>query len=210
VTGSGPGPPTWWTAKTVQRAARRAYLENFVAGIQVSNVPADSQPSLTHALLRGQQFDHDELVSMLMLLLIAGHETTVNLIANAMAAWPALFAHPDQLDLLRAQPTLIAQAIEELLRFKSPVVNALPRVATTDIQVADTTIPTGSVVSIALGAANKDESHTPNPNTLNITRKDTQHLALQGQILSRPATMPEGSTTWHDRDLRASTTRKLI
>ncbi|MFD1046881.1 cytochrome P450, partial [Kibdelosporangium lantanae] len=85
----------------------RGYLEQFVTSLTVTEEDVDAQPSFTHALLREGQLDHDELVSMLILLLIAGHETTVNLIGNAVVA---LVNHPDQLPLLRDHAP---EAVEE-------------------------------------------------------------------------------------------------
>jgi cytochrome P450 len=160
-------------------AAMRGYIEDRVKGVRRDDVPEDDQPDLLHALVSASgdegRLSHDEVVSMLMLLLIAGHETTVNLIGNGMAA---LFGHPDQMNLLRQHPELLPQAIEELLRFDGPVQHALPRVALEDMEIGGTKVPAGSVVSVALAAANRDPARIEDPNRLDVTRSDGQHLAF--------------------------------
>ncbi len=175
-----------WTAellmesedRTASRAAGhaiRGYLEDFVAGITVEDLPEDAQPDLTHALIRAGQLDHDELVSMLMLLLIAGHETTVNLIGTGMVS---LFTNPAQLKLLLADLSLVPQAVEEMLRFDGPIVSAPPRIAAQDITLGGTDIPAGSVVAIALPAANRDPARFDDPDFLDLTRTNNAHLAF--------------------------------
>ncbi|MEV4312713.1 cytochrome P450 [Actinocrispum sp. NPDC049592] len=175
-----------WTARLLMggedreasRAAShaiRGYLEDFVAGITVEDLPEDAQPDLTHALIRAGQLDHDELVSMLMLLLIAGHETTVNLIGTGMVS---LFTNPAQLELLLADLSLVPQAVEEMLRFDGPIVSAPPRIAAQDLTLGGTDIPAGSVVAIALPAANRDPARFDDPDFLDLTRTNNAHLAF--------------------------------
>jgi cytochrome P450 len=117
----------------------------------------------------------DELSSMVMLLVVAGHETTVNLISNGMAA---LFAHPDQLARLRAEPARWPGAVEELLRFATPVQSTFPLLAQTDVEVAGVTVPAGELIMPALLPANRDPAHIDNPDTLDVTRPPQQHLAF--------------------------------
>jgi cytochrome P450 len=155
--------------------AIRSYLADFVVGSHVSDAPEDEQPDLTHALLSGGRLEHDELIAMLMLLLIAGHETTVNLIANGMVS---LFTNPDQLTLLIEDLSLVPQAVEEVLRFDPPVPSALPRITTEDTPVGGTVIPAGSVVGVGLAAANRDSERFADPDFMDITRTDTAHLGF--------------------------------
>jgi cytochrome P450 len=159
--------------------ALRAYFEDRIAGIELADLPEDEQPDLTRALLRASgnegRLTHEELINMLMLLLIAGHETTVNLVGNAMVT---LLGNPGQLALLRAKPELVPQAIEELLRLDGPLNAALPRITRTDMEISGVTIPAGSMVNIVLSAANRDAEKFDDPNRVDVTRPDVQHLAF--------------------------------
>jgi cytochrome P450 len=175
--------------------AMRAYFEDLLASTEPEDAPEDAQPDLTRALLLSE-LDREELVSMLMLLLIAGHETTVNLIGNGMAA---LFAHPDQLRLLRERPELVPGAVEELLRFDGPLQSALPRVAVEEVEISGVTIPAGGVVNIVLPAANRDKAKFDDPDRLDLTRTDNQHLAFGHGIhfcLGAPLARLEGQVAF--------------
>ena len=125
---------------------------------------ADPRDDLLSALVSaeesGQQLDEDELLAMVFLLLIAGHETTVNLIGNGTLA---LLRHPDQMTLLRDSPALIKPAVEELLRYESPIEIATERYAREDIVVAGQVIPRGATVLAVLASANRDEHHSKGP-----------------------------------------------
>ncbi|HEY0815733.1 MAG TPA: cytochrome P450 [Pseudonocardia sp.] len=139
-----------------------------------------SQPddALISALIEDAAEDrltHDELVAMAMMLLIAGHETTVNLIGNGLLA---LLTHPDQLDLLRRRPDLLPSAIEEFLRWDSPVHSTPVRFAAQDVEYAGVTIPAGSVVILSLAAANRDPSRFADPELLRVDRDAGGHLAF--------------------------------
>src|SRR5262245_16528812 len=140
---------------------------------------ADPQDDLITALVQaeeaGDALSEDELLGMVFLLLVAGHETTVNLIGSGTLA---LLQHPEQLDLLRRNPTLIKPAIEELLRYTSPVDIATERFAREDITIGEVTIPRGEQVLAVLGSANRDEQQFTNPDTLDITREPNKHLAF--------------------------------
>ena len=120
---------------------------------------ADPRDDLTGALIRaeeaGDRLGEDELMAMVFLLLIAGHETTVNLIANGVLE---LLRHPDQMDRLRRDPSLLGPAIEELLRFTSPVFLATERYAREDLELRGVAIPRGGLVFGAIGSANRDEA----------------------------------------------------
>lgn len=120
----------------------------------------------------------DEILAMLVLLLTAGHETTVNLIG---AGTLALLEHPDQADLLRSgsdDPEVVRTAVEELLRFTSPVQTATERWSATDVEVAGVTIPQGSLVLAAIASANRDPAAFTDPDRLDLTRSPNPHLAF--------------------------------
>ncbi|WP_059009251.1 cytochrome P450 family protein [Streptomyces specialis] len=116
-----------------------------------------------------------EVISMAFLLLLAGHETTVSLIANG--AW-ALLTHPEQLAALRADPALIPGAVEEFLRWESPVNLATLRYTEEPVVIAGTRIPAGSFVHVALTSANRDADRFAEPDGLDIARDAGGHLAF--------------------------------
>ncbi len=115
-----------------------------------------------------------ELISTSLLLLIAGHETTTNLIGNGLLA---LLRNPDQLERLRREPGLLENAIEELLRYDSPV-QATVRIATEDVALGGTTIPKDAVAVVLLGAANRDPAEFPEPDRLDLARENVRHLSF--------------------------------
>lgn len=135
----------------------------------------DLVSELVKAEVKGERLNEDELVAMVFLLLVAGHETTVNLIGNGVLA---LLEHPEQMELLRNDPALIEPAVEELLRYGSPVEMATERYAHEDVKISGVTIPGGSLVGAVLASANRDESQFTEPNTLDITREPNKHLAF--------------------------------
>ncbi|MFC5993427.1 cytochrome P450 [Pseudonocardia hispaniensis] len=123
----------------------------------------------------GDRLSGAELIGMAMLLLIAGHETTTNLIGNGVAA---LLTHPDQLALLLGRPERLPGAIEEILRWDSPVATAPVRFAAEDVVIAGTTIPAGAPVALGVAAANRDERQFPEAERFDITRDASGHLAF--------------------------------
>ncbi|HEY0537689.1 MAG TPA: cytochrome P450 [Actinoallomurus sp.] len=123
----------------------------------------------------GDRLSEDELTSMVHLLLLAGHETTVNLIANGVNA---LLAHPSRLALLRAEPDRLPAAVEELLRFDSPAQVPIPAITAEPIEVAGQPIPAGENIVIALLAVNRDPARFTDPDVLDLTRDDGGHLAF--------------------------------
>jgi cytochrome P450 PksS len=136
--------------------------------------------ALVQAEEAGDKLDRAELMSMIFLLLVAGHETTVNLIGNGTLA---LMQHPDQLDKLRAQPGLIRTAVEEMLRYNGPVETTTLRMALTDdAEIGGVHIPQGEGVLAALVAANRDPAVFPNPDTFDITREPNKHIAFGNGI----------------------------
>jgi cytochrome P450 len=135
----------------------------------------DLLSALVAAEESGNQLSEDELVAMIFLLLVAGHETTVNLIGNGTLA---LLDHPEQMAILREDPSLIKNGIEELLRFDSPLETATERYAREDIVVAAITIPRGALVLAVFASANRDERQFKDPDTLDVTRVDNKHLSF--------------------------------
>ncbi|MGK3962569.1 cytochrome P450 [Sorangium sp. So ce118] len=153
---------------------------------------------LTSALIRAEQagdrFTEDELVSMIFMLLVAGQETTMNLIGNGTLA---LLEHPDQLQKLHDHPELIDSAIEELLRYVNPVGQSAPRFAREDIEIQGYKIPKGSMVILLFASANRDEAAFVDPDRLDIARNPTpnRHVALGHGIhycLGAPLARHEG------------------
>ncbi len=131
--------------------------------------------ALIAAEQEGDRLTQEELVGMVFLLLLAGHETTVNLIANGTLA---LLEHPDQFRLLRDNPRHIKTAVEELLRFTNPVEHGVIRFATADLEVAGQLVTKGSTVIAKLASANRDETIFADPDRLDITRDPNRHLAF--------------------------------
>ncbi|MGW5679888.1 cytochrome P450 [Streptomyces sp. NPDC003860] len=122
-----------------------------------------------------------ELMSTAVLLLIAGHETTVNLIANGMLT---LLRHPDALRRLRAEPELVPSAVEELLRYEPPVHLLPQRTPLVDVDVAGVTVPRGVPLILALAAGNRDPLRFTDPDRFDPTRADNQHLGFGSGIHS--------------------------
>ena len=123
--------------------------------------------------------EQGELFSNCVFLLGAGHETTTSTIGNGFRI---LLAHREQFEKLRQSPSLVPQAVEELLRFESPV-QWTSRQAKEDVEIAGVRIKAGEAVLISLGAANRDPRQFPDPDTLDIARKDAhRHLAFSGGI----------------------------
>jgi cytochrome P450 len=124
---------------------------------------------------RGAGLSEDELTSTAFLLLVAGHETTVNLIANGVRA---LLVNPAQLALLRAEPHRIAAVVEELLRHDGPVQVTLPLITTVPVEVGGVRIAAGEIVVPGLLAANRDPARYALPDDLDLDRVDGGHLAF--------------------------------
>ncbi|MFJ2606832.1 cytochrome P450 [Streptomyces sp. NPDC087425] len=121
----------------------------------------------------GDRLSEHELVSMIVQLLIAGHETTVNGIGNAVFT---LLRHPDQLAALRSDPSLIRTAVDELLRYEGPLETAILRVAVEDVPVGDAVIPAGAFVKVVLASADRDPAHFTDPDALRVDREENRHL----------------------------------
>ncbi len=154
-----------------------AYLEEIIADKRVH--PADDiLTALIQANEAGDTLTHHELLSQVLLLYIAGHETTLNLVGNGLTH---LFEFPDQLDRLRTDPSVDANAIEEMLRFDSPV-QFTRRIAADELTVGDVVIPAGSVVLLGLGAANRDpDKWGPTADRVDLAREGANtHVSFGG------------------------------
>ncbi|MCA1835216.1 MAG: cytochrome P450 [Actinobacteria bacterium] len=140
---------------------------------------ADPQDDLVTGLVlvreAGDALSADELLSTVAVLIVAGHETTVNLIGNGMRA---LLAHPDQLRMLVRDPRLIGSAMEELLRYTGPSETTTFRYAGTDLHYHGVTIPQGDQVVIVLASANRDDTRFARAGQLDVTRTDNHHLGF--------------------------------
>lgn len=138
----------------------------------------EPRDDLVTALIRaedeGESLNHFELIAMLLLLLIGGHETTVNLLANGLLA---LLRNPDQLSLFASTPGIEAQAVEELLRFDAPV-QYIGRVAKTDVEISGKRIPAGSILRLIIAAANRDPDVFEQPDALDLRRSPCPHLSF--------------------------------
>jgi cytochrome P450 len=164
--------------KRAALGAFATYLRELVAARR-----GDPQTDLVSALLAAreqasegeQRLDERELLSTLFLLLIAGHETTVNLIGNGMLA---LLTHPEQRRRLAEDPSLVPSAIEEMLRFDGPVDFTTIRWSAAEIEIRDTRIPPGEIVLMSLLAANRDPEHFPAPDTFDVGRTPNRHIAF--------------------------------
>src|SRR5882762_3557554 len=157
-------------------AGRRAladYFRGLIAERRAS--PRDDMLSgLIAAEEAGDKLDEDELLATCILLLVAGHETTVNLIGNGTLA---LLRHPDELRRLRENPALIASAVEELLRYDGPV-QRTARIPSAAVAIGGLTIEAGEMVMPFIGAADRDPAHFPDPDRLDIARSDNRHIAF--------------------------------
>jgi hypothetical protein len=142
----------------------------------------DDGDDLITALLRAEEagdfFSHGELLAMLLLLLVAGHETTVNLIGNGLIA---LLRNPDQLDRLRNEEGIERKATEELLRYDSPV-QFTGRVVLEDVEIGGKTIRAGQGLTTLLASANHDPEVFEDPETLDLTRDPCPHLSFSAGI----------------------------
>lgn len=131
--------------------------------------------ALVQAEEAGDRLSEKELVATIMLLLIAGYETTVNLIGNGALA---LLQHPEQRHLFEQNPALVESAIEEMLRYTSPLDIASQRFAREDMKINSASIRRGDVVIAMIGSANHDEAQFPDPEQFDIAREPNKHLSF--------------------------------
>lgn len=139
------------------------------------NPANDILTGLIHAEEGGDRLNEDELIAMVFLLIVAGYETTVHLITNAVQS---LLTHPDQLRLLRDSPDLIDTAVEEFNRFNGPIQGTKLGYATEDIVLHGVTIRKGSPIVPLLGSGNHDPAVFENPEQFDITRSPNRHLGF--------------------------------
>src|ERR1700736_374299 len=154
------------------------YIRSLVKARRV-HAEDDLVTALVRAEEAGDQLSEDELVAMIFLLLVAGHETTVNLIGNGTLA---LLKNPDQMNRLRDHPALIKAAVEELLRYNGPLETATERYTREDTPVAGVTIPRGELVLAVLASANRDEQQFEDADRLDLGREPNPHVAFGSGI----------------------------
>ncbi|NEB76536.1 cytochrome P450 [Streptomyces sp. SID14478] len=167
------------TARAAVRASVEftAYLRELI-GRRRAEPGDDLISGLIAAHDEGDRLTEQEMISTCVLLLNAGHEATVNSTVNG---WWALFRHPDQLAALRADHSLIPSAVEELMRYDTPL-QLFERWVLEDIEVAGTTIPRGCEVALLFGAANHDPAVFADPARLDLTRTDNPHISFSAGI----------------------------
>jgi len=140
--------------------------------------PGDPEADVLTRLIQGdgsgEHFSEPELLHNCIFLLNAGHETTSNLIGNGLHA---LMTHRGQLDRLVAEPALMTSAVEELLRFESPL-QLNNRLTTAAMRIGEVEVPAGSFLTLCIGAANRDPAEFADPDRLDLARKPNRHLAF--------------------------------
>lgn len=153
-------------------------IARFLRG-EIKKRQQNPQDDLMTALVQAREVDDrlsdDELLSTVFIILVAGYETTINLISSGALA---LIQHPDQADLLHRNPALIKSAVEELLRFTNPLDLPTERFAAQDVTLHGVTISRGDLVFPVLASANRDERVFENPDVLDITRENNKHIAF--------------------------------
>ena len=213
------------TAEMLDRGNRslvdfKAYLEGLVAERRAH--PLDPEVDVLTRLIQGEsdgeRLTEDELVQNCIFLLNAGHETTTNLIGNGLEL---LMRFPDQQRRLRQDPALLASAVEEMLRFESPIQLNNRRLLQAS-EIGGRTFPEGTLVNISIGAANRDPAQFPDPHRFDVGRKPNRHIAFGqgdhacvgmnvarmegriaiGRLLARFATLEASGAPQRDRRVR--------
>ena len=198
----------------------KAYLEGLVA--QRRAHPLDPEVDVLTRLIQGEsdgeRLTEDELVQNCIFLLNAGHETTTNLIGNGLEL---LMRFPDEQRRLRDDPALLASAVEEMLRFESPIQLNNRRLLQAS-EIGGRTFPEGTLVNISIGAANRDPAQFPDPHRFDVGRKPNRHVAFGqgdhacvgmnvarmegriaiGRLLARFATLEPAGAPQRDRRVR--------
>ena len=151
-----------------------AYLDDLFARRRVEP-SADLVSALVRAEDEGDHLSANELSSMVVLLIVAGHETTVSLITNAVHA---LLTHPDQLEALRADVTPMPLAVEELLRFDSPVERTITRWVASDVELGGRTLARGDLAIAVIGSANRDRAQFADADMLELDRAENRHVGF--------------------------------
>jgi cytochrome P450 len=208
-------PSRWGLLKTIPSLISFLRYIRKLVRIRRANPSDDLVSALVDARESGDQLSEDELLAMVSLLLIAGHETTVNLIGNGMLT---LIEHPQQMDRLRDDPALIKPAVEELLRFDGPLQTATERFTRGDVTIDGVTIPRGEMVFAVVASANRDERQFVEPDTLDVAREPNRHVAFGQGVhfcLGAPLARLEGqiainSLLWRLFDLRLTVPRQAL
>jgi cytochrome P450 len=151
------------------------YFRNLIAEKVRSNDTADDMINAMIDPDNEERFDESELLSTIFLMMNAGYETTANLISSSVYA---LLKHPEQLEQLRGDATLLPNAVEEFLRYESPLNLSTLRYTTEPVEIGDTIVPAGEVVFLALASANRDPDRFAEPDRLDIRRNAATHLAF--------------------------------
>ncbi len=151
-----------------------AYLSNLFKERQ-KNPKDDLVSALLQAEEAGDRLSTEELFSMVVLLIVAGHETTVSLIGNATVT---LLAHPETMERLKQHPEQMPQAVEEFLRYDPPVGRAITRIVAEDVVLGGHSFTRGDLVIALLGSANRDESQFSQPDQLDVERDAHSHIAF--------------------------------
>lgn len=174
--------PSASAARNQRKTAKlQRVMEDFIAYVrrECDERRRTPRPDLLSALLEaeeaGDRLSEDELYSMVLLIAIVGHETSVYLIANAVLT---LLDHPEAWQQLRGNPGQIAQAVEELIRFDGPVERATMRFAAADMEWHGCHIQRGDAVSLVLASAHRDVTAYPHPDELDLQRGDVRHLGF--------------------------------
>ncbi|MFD5824503.1 cytochrome P450 [Lentzea sp. NPDC060358] len=168
---------TFGTSDQVRAAgeAMAGFLYQHVGKVQAAEPDDTFFSALVHATDAGDRLSTEELVSMAFLLLVAGHETTVNLIGNAVFS---LLNNPDQLQILRDKPELIPASTEEFLRLEGPINVATFRYTKEPLELGGITVPADEILMVSLVAANRDPERYENPDQLDVTRSAQGHVAF--------------------------------
>ncbi|MGW3566484.1 cytochrome P450 [Streptomyces sp. NPDC000941] len=171
--------PSITAEDAVEMNAAEVEFREYVAGHlkERRSAPRDDILSLLlHAEVDGGRLTEEEIIANVQFLFVAGHETTVNLIGNGLLA---LLRHPDQLRMLRDNPEIITDSIDEITRYDPPV-QIVSRLLTEDVPLAEVTLPAGAKVMLLFGAAGRDPERYPDPDRLDLTRTGVKTLAFSG------------------------------
>ena len=162
-------------------SARRRKVKAFIDFLRGIFTERQQRPrddlitALVQAEQAGDKLNEEELSSMVALLLVTGHETTVNLIGTGTLS---LLQHPAQLEQIKNNPALLENAVEELLRYDGPVETSTTRWARHNLEFKGHQIRQGDIVRVVITSANRDPVHCPHPDRLDVTRQDKNHLAF--------------------------------